>query len=123
MGLIWIHSPKSIRDPLIVESPIDSISLPLRVGKNGQILNVVYPHMLRHTFVDNWLRNGGAEVDLTRLAGWTTTRMAERYAQHRAGALWFVVDNDDRDFVLATNVDDYPSNPPEQPNLWIDVTS
>jgi integrase len=84
MGLIWIHSPKSIRDPLIVESPIDSISLPLRVGKNGQILNVVYPHMLRHTFVDNWLRNGGAEVDLARLAGWTTTRMAERYAQHRA---------------------------------------
>ena len=27
---------------------------------------------------------GGAEVDLARLAGWTTTRMAERYAQHRA---------------------------------------
>ncbi len=40
--------------------------------------------MLRHTFVDNWLRNGGAEVDLARLAGWTTARMAERYAQHRA---------------------------------------
>ena len=40
--------------------------------------------MLRHTFVDNWLRNGGNEVDLARLAGWTTTRMAERYAQHRA---------------------------------------
>ena len=44
----------------------------------------LHPHMLRHTFVDNWLRNGGAEVDLARLAGWTTTRMAERYAQHRA---------------------------------------
>jgi hypothetical protein len=40
--------------------------------------------MLRHTFVDNWLSNGGAEVDRARLAGWTTTRMAERYAQHRA---------------------------------------
>jgi hypothetical protein len=39
------------------------------------------------------------------------------------GALWFVVDNDDRDFVLATNVDDYPSNHSEEPNLWIDVTS
>ena len=23
-------------------------------------------------------------MDLARLAGWTTTRMAERYAQHRA---------------------------------------
>jgi integrase/recombinase XerC len=44
----------------------------------------LHAHMLRHTFVDNWLRNGGAEVDLARLAGWTSTRMAERYAQHRA---------------------------------------
>lgn len=44
----------------------------------------VHPHMLRHCFVDNWLRNGGAEVDLARLCGWTTTRMATRYAQHRA---------------------------------------
>jgi hypothetical protein len=39
------------------------------------------------------------------------------------GALWFVVDNDDRDFILATNVDDYPSNHSQEPNLWIDVTS
>jgi integrase/recombinase XerC len=44
----------------------------------------LHPHMLRHTFVDNWLRNGGSEVDLARLCGWTTTRMAERYAQQRA---------------------------------------
>ena len=44
----------------------------------------LHPHMLRHTFVDNWLRNGGNEVDLARLAGWTSTRMAEKYAQHRA---------------------------------------
>jgi integrase/recombinase XerC len=44
----------------------------------------LHPHQLRHTFVDAWLRNGGAEVDLARLCGWTSTRMAERYAQHRA---------------------------------------
>jgi site-specific recombinase XerD len=44
----------------------------------------VHPHMLRHTFVDNWLRRGGSEVDLARLAGWTTTAMANRYARHRA---------------------------------------
>ena len=44
----------------------------------------LHPHMLRHTFVDAWLRNGGSEVDLARLCGWTSTRMAERYAQHRA---------------------------------------
>jgi integrase len=44
----------------------------------------VHPHMLRHTFVDRWLRNGGSEVDLSKLAGWTSTAMANRYAQHRA---------------------------------------
>jgi integrase len=44
----------------------------------------LHPHQLRHTFVDSWLRNGGAEVDLARLCGWTSTRMAERYARHRA---------------------------------------
>jgi len=32
----------------------------------------VHPHMLRHCFVDNWLRAGGSEVDLSRIAGWTT---------------------------------------------------
>ena len=44
----------------------------------------VHPHMLRHCFVDNWLRAGGSEVDLSRIAGWTTPRMADRYARHRA---------------------------------------
>ena len=44
----------------------------------------LHPHMLRHCFVDTWLCNGGAEVDLARLCGWTSTRMAERYARHRA---------------------------------------
>jgi hypothetical protein len=40
---------------------------------------------LRHTFVDNWLRNGGNEVDLSRLAGWTPgSGMPSRYAQNRA---------------------------------------
>ena len=44
----------------------------------------LHPHMLRHNFVDNWLRCGGSETDLARLCGWTTTRMVGRYAQHRA---------------------------------------
>ena len=55
------------------------------IRRRGQQVGLkVHPHQLRHTFVDTWLRNGGAEVDLARLCGWTTTRMAERYAQHRA---------------------------------------
>lgn len=44
----------------------------------------LHPHMLRHSFVDNWLRNGGTEIDLAHLCGWTTTRMASHYAQFRA---------------------------------------
>lgn len=56
------------------------------VRRRGNLAGLdVHPHMLRHTFVDNWLRNGGNEVDLARLAGWTSTAMASRYAQHRAG--------------------------------------
>lgn len=57
----------------------------LVVRRRGRMAGLkVHPHMLRHTFVDNWLRNGGSEVDLSRLAGWTSTAMASRYAQHRA---------------------------------------
>lgn len=57
----------------------------LVVRRRGRMIGSrVHPHMLRHTFVDNWLRNGGSEVDLSRLAGWTSTAMASRYAQHRA---------------------------------------
>lgn len=57
----------------------------LVVRRRGRMVGMrVHPHMLRHTFVDNWLRNGGSEVDLSRLAGWTSTQMASRYAQHRA---------------------------------------
>jgi site-specific recombinase XerD len=57
----------------------------LVVRRRGRMIGMrIHPHMLRHTFVDNWLRNGGSEVDLSRLAGWSSTAMASRYAQHRA---------------------------------------
>jgi integrase len=55
------------------------------IKKRGELIGLdVHPHMLRHTFVDTWLRLGGNEVDLARIAGWTTARMAEKYAQIRA---------------------------------------
>jgi len=30
----------------------------------------LHPHQFRHTFAHQWLAEGGAEVDLMRLAGW-----------------------------------------------------
>lgn len=58
----------------------------LVVRRRGRMIGArVHPHMLRHTFIDLWLRNGGSEVDLSRLAGWTNgSQMVSHYAQHRA---------------------------------------
>lgn len=67
------------------QGPLTPTGIRKAIAKRGRLAGLkLHPHQLRHTFVDNWLRNGGAEVDLARLCGWTTTRMAERYAQHRA---------------------------------------
>lgn len=67
------------------KGPLTPTGIRKLIAKRGHQAGLtLHPHQLRHTFVDNWLRNGGAEVDLARLCGWTTTRMAERYAQHLA---------------------------------------
>ncbi len=39
----------------------------------------VHPHQLRHTFAAAWLRAGGQEGDLMRLAGWRSRQMLNRY--------------------------------------------
>jgi integrase len=67
------------------KGPLTSTGIRKVIERRGREAGLkLHPHQLRHTFVDNWLRNGGSEVDLARLCGWTSTRMAERYAQHRA---------------------------------------
>lgn len=67
------------------KGPLSNTGIRKMLKRHGKCAGFhLHPHMLRHTFVDNWLRNGGSEVDLARLCGWTTTRMAKRYAQHRA---------------------------------------
>jgi site-specific recombinase XerD len=68
-----------------VKGPLTATGIRKVIQRRGRAAGLdIHPHQLRHTFVDNWLRNGGSEVDLARLCGWTSTRMAERYAQHRA---------------------------------------
>jgi integrase/recombinase XerC len=83
----WIRVQGESSGPLWAgtRGPLGATGMRKMIQRRGQQAGLtLHPHMLRHTFVDNWLRNGGSEVDLARLAGWTTTRMAERYAQHRA---------------------------------------
>lgn len=83
----WVRVARIETGPLWLgrKGPMTPTGIRKALQRRAESIGIdLHPHMLRHTFVDNWLRNGGSEVDLARLAGWTSTRMAEKYAQHRA---------------------------------------
>jgi|GEM_PF-2909688 len=42
----------------------------------------VSPHVFRHTFATNYLKNGGDLLSLKRLGGWANTRILERYVKY-----------------------------------------
>lgn len=44
----------------------------------------VHPHMLRHSFADRWLSNGGTEGDLQQLGGWESAQVMRRYGAAQA---------------------------------------
>jgi site-specific recombinase XerD len=83
----WLRTRGSTDGALWIgrKGPLSTTGVQKMIRRRGKSAGLeLHPHMLRHTFVDLWIRNGGSEVDLARLAGWTSTRMAERYARHRA---------------------------------------
>jgi integrase len=44
----------------------------------------LHPHQFRHTFAHTWLAGGGNEIDLMRLAGWSSRSMVARYGAYAA---------------------------------------
>lgn len=83
----WLRSSGITEGPLWIgrKGPMTTTGIRKMLARRGSTAGLrLHPHMLRHTFVDNWLRNGGSEVDLARIAGWASTRMTERYERHRA---------------------------------------
>jgi site-specific recombinase XerD len=83
----WLNIRGTGPGPLWIgrNGPLTGSGIRQIVKKHGLRAGIdVSPHELRHTFVDEWLRNGGSSIDLATIAGWTTTRMAHHYGRYLA---------------------------------------
>lgn len=71
-----------------VKGPLTSDGLRLMLERRGKEAGIkVSAHMFRRSFAVNWLKDGGSQVSLMSLAGWSTPAMASRYTRHAAGKL------------------------------------
>lgn len=69
------------------KGPLTAYGIEDAVARRGAQAGVaVHPHLFRHTFAHLWLDNGGNEIDLQRLAGWSSPQMLTRYGASAASA-------------------------------------
>jgi integrase len=46
-------------------------------------IGVISAHQFRRGLATQWLARGGSEIGLMRVAGWSSTRMVDRYTRAR----------------------------------------
>lgn len=72
---LWLGNGGQTGSPVLTGDGVYQI-----VQRRGRQAGVALkPHALRHLFADRWLRAGGTENALMRLAGWRSRTMIDRY--------------------------------------------